>query len=143
MNTSSCKAKGRRLQQAVRDKLREKYVGRLTARRPEAFEESGRLKDEYRNSVAFVEKFTLKDGDIESRQMAGAGTDIVLSPAAEGMIPFDIECKNTETAQPWAWMKQAKANTKPGRIPLVCFTRNREGDIYVMMRLDDVLKLLR
>lgn len=110
MKTSSAKGKGRRLQQKVRDAFRAKYVG------------------------------VLRDGDIESRQMGGIGTDLVLSPLAKDHIPFDIECKNCETASPWLWMKQAKENTTEGRIPLVVFSRNRE-DTYAMIRFDDLIKL--
>jgi hypothetical protein len=72
--------------------------------------------------------------------MGTSGRDILLSPAAEALIPYDIECKNTETASPWAWMKQAKANTRSGRIPLVVFSRNHE-DTYVMMRFEDLMRL--
>jgi hypothetical protein len=72
--------------------------------------------------------------------MGGSGTDIVFSPSAKKLIPFDIECKNTETASPWLWMKQAKQNTAPGRMPLVVFSRNHE-DTYVMMRFEDLMKL--
>lgn len=117
MKTSSAKAKGRRLQQQVRDAFLSKtwYV---------------------------PHPVKLREGDVKSAIMGESGRDIHLSPAAEDVIPFDIECKNTETASPWAWMKQAKENTKPGRMPLVAFTRNREGDVYAMIRFEDLLKLL-
>jgi hypothetical protein len=120
MLTSSAKSKGRRLQQAVREKL---------------------LAQPYAMDTA--NERALQPGDVRVAIMGESGLDIKLSPWAEEVVPLDIECKNVEIASPWAWMKQAKANTREGRMPAVCFTRNRENDIYVMMRLDDVLKLLR
>ena len=64
----SRKNKGRKLQQEVRDLLLEKTKG-----------------------YGFVE------GDIESVTMSTGGRDIQLSPSAEKVIPWDIECKNTQT----------------------------------------------
>lgn len=119
MKTSSCKAKGRRLQQLVRNRLRERFADPKEPRH-----------------VPLVPE------DFQCTLMGESGSDIKLSPAAARQMPFDIECKNTETASPWAWMKQAKANTKPGRKPLVVFTRNREGDVYAMIRFEDLLELL-
>jgi hypothetical protein len=67
MKTSSAKAKGRKLQQEVRDALR--VVG--TA-------------------------YGLVDGDIESRGMGQNGVDVILSPAAQRVFPLSIECKQVE-----------------------------------------------
>lgn len=123
MLTSSKKSKGRRLQQYVRDKLREK---------------------QYSVSEGYGEydRFYLEEDDVRSTSMGASGVDVQLSPKAQSVIPLDIETKNTETASPWAWMKQAKANTKEGRMPCVVFTRNREGDVYAMVRFEDLVKLL-
>ena len=67
MNTKSAKAKGRRLQQEVRDILRD-----------------------------FGNKYNLQPTDIESRGMGQAGEDVILSPAALARFPLYIECKNKE-----------------------------------------------
>ena len=116
MLTRSAKSKGRRLQQWVREELRCKYAG--------------------------TDAVGLEAGDIECTMMGESGRDIKLSPSAEKTIPFDIECKNTETASPWAWMEQAKENTKPGRIPLVVFKRNK-SDVYCMLKFEDLLKVTK
>jgi hypothetical protein len=107
------KARGRACQQLVRNKFREKY----------------------KLEVGLV------DEDIESRQMGGTGTDIILSPAAQIAIPFDIEVKCQESLNVWSAFEQAESNTKPGRIPLLCFKRNRT-ETYAMLKLDDLLRLL-
>jgi hypothetical protein len=94
VKTSSCKGKGRRLQQYVRDVFRKKYEASVASE------------------------------DIESRGMGQSGTDLILSPLAKQFIKYDIECKNTETINIWNALAQAEANTKPGRIPLLIFKRN-------------------
>jgi hypothetical protein len=68
VTTASCKAKGRALQQVVRNELR-----RVGA------------------------QFGLVDEDILSQTMGISGVDIVLSPAAKAvMLDPSIECKNVE-----------------------------------------------
>lgn len=112
MKTRSAKAKGRRLQQSVRDLLLEK-----------------------------TEKFGLVDGDIESISMGVSGEDIKLSPAAEKIIPFSFECKNQEKINIWSAIQQAESNTKNGRISMVVFTRNR-SKTYAVIQLDKLMDLL-
>ena len=95
----SSKAKGRRLQNLVRDKLREKFGT------------------------------TLEEDDIKSATMGTVGEDIVLSPAARKEIPFSFECKNIERLQFWKSVEQAESNSngrtavivvkKNGRSPYV------------------------
>ena len=77
----SSKAKGRRLQNLVRDKLREKF------------------------------KNLLEEDDIKSATMGTVGEDIVLSPAARRKIPFSFECKNVERLQFWKTVEQSEGNS--------------------------------
>ena len=111
MKTSSCKAKGRRLQQALRDLLIEKYSG------------------------------VLEQDDIKSTIMGESGADIQLSPAAQKLIPFNFETKNVEALNIWNALKQAELESKKrNTIPVVVFKRNR-SETYVSLKLDDFLKL--
>lgn len=84
---------------------------------------------------------TLESEDIESRQMGGSGTDIILSPAAQKLIPFDIEVKNQEKLNVWSALEQAETNTKKGRIPLLIFKRNR-SKMYACIEFEKLLELL-
>lgn len=68
MRTSSCKAKGRRLQYLVRD----------------AFRELGK-------------QYGLEPDDIKSTPMGSSGVDVLLSPAAKRIFNVDVECKNRES----------------------------------------------
>lgn len=109
--TSSSKAKGRRLQDLVRDTFR------------------------------FIFKDKLEEDDIVSRQMGGSGTDVVLTPAAKRLIPFDVEAKNQEKLNVTAALKQASDNAVNGRIPLLVFHRNH-GKVYVGIEFDSFIKLI-
>ena len=80
MKTSSAKAKGRKLQDLVRDRLRS----------------------------VFME--ILETNDIESQVMGMSGEDIVLSPAAKKVIPYSFECKNQERLNLWSSLEQAESN---------------------------------
>lgn len=111
MRTSSAKAKGRRLQDSVRDKFRKMFED------------------------------ILENDDITSRQMGGAGTDVVLSPAAKKQIIFDVECKNQEKINIAKSLKQAEDNCSEGRIPALIFTKNR-SKVYVAIELDRFLELI-
>ena len=100
-----------------------------------------KLQNHIRDIFRSVFKDKLEEGDVESRQMGGSGTDVVLSPLAKKLIPFDVECKNVEKFNINETIKQAKANSKPDRIPLIVFTKNKD-DVYVTLTLNDLLKLI-
>ena len=78
--TRNAKAKGRRLQNQVRDLLLETF------------------KDE------------LEPDDIRSQIMGMSGEDIVLSPAARRLFPFSVECKAQESLSIWSALEQAESN---------------------------------
>lgn len=80
------------------------------------------------------------DGDIQSRSMGSQGTDIVLSPHAKKVIPFDIECKNAEAWHIDKWWDQTQANTEDGRFGLLIIKKNRKKPLAIM-DLDEFLKL--
>lgn len=83
----------------------------------------------------------LEEGDLRSTIMGDSGTDVKMSPAAKRLIPFDIECKNQETASIWQWLTQAEENSEEKRIPLVVFKRNR-SKTYAVLEFDKLMELL-
>jgi len=111
MKTRSAKAKGRKLQDFVRDIFRDIFRDKL------------------------------EEDDITSRQMGGAGTDIVFTPSARKLIPFDIEAKNQERFNLNEAMNQAIENSKEGRIPVVVYSRNKD-DVYISIKFMDLINLL-
>jgi hypothetical protein len=127
MKTSSCKAKGRRLVQHIRE--------RLLHWCPD-----------------------LEGGDIGVPATSQPGADLWLSPKAKRIYPFVIEAKAQESLNIWSALKQAGTHRKivvddigentarvsrDPEIPVVCFTRNREGKTYVALDLEDFLRLIR
>ena len=81
MKTRSGKAKGRRLQNKVRDVLLEHFSEEL------------------------------EPDDIRTAIMGETGEDIKLSPAARKLIPYSFECKNQEKLNIWSSLEQAKENS--------------------------------
>ena len=95
MKIKSAKAKGRNLQNLVRDKLRSIFVGKV-----------------------------LEEDDIKSQTMGMSGEDIVLSPSAKKVIPYSFECKNTERLNLWKSLEQCESNCED-REPVLVIKRNR------------------
>ena len=113
MKTSSAKAKGRLLQQKVRDALR-------TAGAP----------------------YGLVDGDIESRGMGQNGVDVILSPAAQKVFDLLIECKQVEKLNVVGVFYEhfEKYAAQPG-LKLLIHGRNRTEPM-VTMKFSDFMDLL-
>ena len=116
MKIKSAKAKGRNLQNLVRDKLRKIFVDNWT-KMPK-----------------------LEYDDIKSQTMGMPGEDIVLSPAARKYIPFSFECKNVERLQFWKTVEQAEGNSN-GRTPVIVVKKNGKKP-YIALPLDDWMELI-
>ena len=117
MTARSSKAKGRRLQNYVRDRLQEVFI-----------------KD-------WKKLPKLEEDDIKSQTMGMTGEDIVMSPAAKRIIPYSFECKNVERVQIWSSLQQAETNCE-GRTPVLVFKRNR-SKVYVAIELDSWLDTIK
>lgn len=63
--------------------------------------------------------------DIVSRPMGSSGDDLMLSPAAQRLFPFSVECKCIENLSIWSALSQATARLKDGRVPVVVASKNR------------------
>ena len=81
MKTSSGKAKGRRLQNKIRDLLLEHFSDKL------------------------------EPDDVRVAIMGETGEDIKLSPAARKLIPYSFESKNQEKLSIWSSLEQAAENS--------------------------------
>ena len=103
MRTSSAKAKGRRLQQWVAEKISDLTGFQYGADRP-----------------------------IESRAMGQSGCDVRLERQVLDKFPFSVEAKNVEKVSLWASIDQAKANQIDGTDWLLIIKRNHRNPIVVM-----------
>lgn len=83
----------------------------------------------------------LEDNDVRSVSMGVSGEDIVLSPLAESMFPFSIECKNVEKLNVWNAIEQSGANATRGKTPIVVIKKNRTSP-HVILSWVSFLKIL-
>lgn len=95
------------------------------------------VRDEFRKIFSSV----LDDDDIKAQTMGCSGCDIVLTPVAKKLIPFDIECKNQQSFNITSAIKQAEKNSISGRIPIVVFKKNFTHP-YVSLSFENFIKLL-
>ena len=102
MRTSSRKAKGRRLQNWVRDELLSRFP-------------------------------KLTDEDVYCAIMGESGADIKLSPLAQTLIPYSIECKNKETFTGiYKIIEQAHSNCKTTQVPLGVIKKNNLQPLVIV-----------
>ena len=102
MEPRSAKAKGRRLQNEIREILLEHFGDRL------------------------------EGDDIKTAVMGESGEDLKLSPAARRLFPYSVEAKNQEKLNIWSALEQAEKNCKPETDPLLIFKRNRSKMYVVL-----------
>ncbi|MBT4206735.1 hypothetical protein HOE22_00130 [Candidatus Woesearchaeota archaeon] len=102
ISVQSGKAKGRKLQQTVRDLLLEAF------------------KDE------------LEPDDIRSTSMGAGGEDLQVSPLCRKLIPYSWEMKNQQSISIWSSLEQAEANCPDNVDPVLVFKRNRSKTYAVI-----------
>jgi hypothetical protein len=113
MKTSSAKAKGRKLQQLVRDKILEIFSSELS-----------------------------KD-DVRSTSMGAQGEDVQLSPKAREILPYAIETKSRRRIAVYRYYEQAQEHAEEagqGTKPLVVIKENGK-DPLVLVDMDLFFKL--
>lgn len=94
-----------------------------------------------RVAADIVRTFLLQPGDATSRSSGATGTDVLLSPAAQAVFPFAVECKNVERVNVWDAMAQSEANSD-GHLPLVVLSRNAVKEPLAVVRWVDLLSLV-
>jgi len=109
--TSSCKSKGRRLQQLVRNGLRD--IGKY---------------------------FGLRDADIESVPTSVPGLDIILSPLAKDILNLCVECKNVQALNVVGVFQKHYEKYKDAGLPILVHSRNRTEPM-VTLTLKQFLEL--
>jgi hypothetical protein len=73
-----------------------------------------------------------KDEMIAPREMGQSGTDVRLIGPAKELFPFSIECKNQETWSLPAWIKQAKSNQEKNTDWLLVCQKNHMKPVVVI-----------
>lgn len=81
----------------------------------------------------------LEPDDIVSRPMGSKGEDLMLSPAARKIFPWDIEVKHHKAIAMSKWVQQAM--NRSDYEPVVIFRQNHQKEWYATVRLDYLLEL--
>ena len=107
------KAKGRQLQQTVRD------------------------------AVLALDPALVLNDDVRSTPMGSGGADLMLSTVAKKVFPYAVECKNSEKATVWAAYEQALAHAKldPTLQPVAVMKRNH-GPTLAIVSFEHFMALL-
>jgi len=102
MKTSSAKAKGRKLQQYVRDKI-----------------------------IELLKPHGVEPADVKSTAMGQSGEDIQLSPFARSLLPISVECKSHKSMAIYKLYEQAEQYRHEGE-PLLVVKANHQKPLAVM-----------
>ena len=103
MKTSSCKAKGRKLQQYIAEQI---------------------------SNILDIPWGP--DELIRSRESGQKGVDVVLLGKAKEKFPWSVECKNVEKLNWWDAIKQARTNQLDGTDWLLVVKKNHECPVVVI-----------
>ena len=83
----------------------------------------------------FKRVFThLEGNDVRSLSMGASGADLILSPAALEVLPYDFEMKNVENFEQWATLKQVykRIGKDDFRMPCVVVKRNHKDPLAII-----------
>ncbi len=82
----------------------------------------------------------LEPDDVKSTSMGATGEDVLLSPAARKLVPYQIECKNKATSQIHTYYEQAIQHGN--HEPLVIVKKDRDIPLAIVS-LEHFLNLLK
>lgn len=74
----------------------------------------------------------LTGNDVRSLSMGAAGDDLILSPAAQRLLPYGFEMKNVETLSLWATLRQVQKRRDDDLTPCVVARKNRTHPVAIV-----------
>lgn len=83
----------------------------------------------------------LTELDVRVTPSGVTGVDVQLSQKAFDLLPFAIECKNTETLNIWKALEQARSHVKGTEMPLLFFKKNK-NELQVCLSAKNFFLLL-
>ncbi len=98
--------------------------------KPASAKQKGRLFQQKVRDLILEAFPKLEPDDVRSTSMGAQGEDVVLSPAARLLFPYQVECKAKARAQVYTWFEQAK--THGGSEPLVFVKQDRKQPLVIM-----------
>lgn len=85
----------------------------------------------------------LEDHDIQKPVGSRKGADLIFSDRAKETYPFTVEVKNQERLNIWDALEQSESHSLATELkPLLVFRRNH-SPLYVTLKFEDFLKLIR
>lgn len=102
--------------------------------RPQSAKAKGRRFQQW-CATRFKQAFPhLEGNDIRSLSMGAAGDDLILSPAALKVLPYNFEMKNVENLQLWATIRQTENRNDPtsNTLPCIALRKNHTNPIIVI-----------
>jgi len=106
---------------------------------PQSAKNKGRELQKWVRDKLLTTFKSLERDDVRSTSMGASGEDVLLSPAARKLIPYQIECKNKATSQIHTYYNQCKEHGDYE--PLVIVKKNRDIPLAVVSA-EHFLKLL-
>ena len=106
-----------------------------------ARKQKGRLMQQQLMRLLLAKFPQLEPDDITSRSMGANGSDLLLSPAARKLIPYDFECKSLARFVGHSYIEQAASNCPKNAIPVAVVKANHKKPV-VIMYLDEWIKTL-
>lgn len=101
--------------------------------RPQSAKSKGRRLQQWA-AEQYKGRFThLEGNDIRSLSMGASGDDLILSPAALKVLPYNFEMKNCENFQLWATLRQTEARFETEEhYPCIVAKRNRVDPLSII-----------
>lgn len=106
---------------------------------PQSAKSKGRRGQQLVRDALLKAFTTLEPDDVKSTGMGQQGEDILLSPAARKLIPYNIECKSKAKSQIHTYYEQAKQHGD--HEPLVVVKKDRSIPLAIVS-LDHFIKLI-
>lgn len=98
--------------------------------KPASSKAKGRFLQKWVRDLILKTFPSLENDDVKSTSMGASGEDVILSPAARKLVPFQIECKNKARSQIHTYYAQAK--THGNHEPLVIVKMNRDIPLAII-----------
>ena len=109
--------------------------------KPQSAKNKGRIFQQYiRDLILDVFKNVLKKDDVRSTSMGAGGEDILLSPLARSVFPYQVECKSKRDSAAHTMYNQAKEH---GDHEPVVFIKKNNDIALAIIRAEHFLELIR
>lgn len=108
--------------------------------KPQSAKNKGRILQKAVRDLILETNPELQADDVQSRSMGAGGEDVLLSPAARKMVPFQIECKNKREIAVCGWYEQA---VEHGPHEALLIVKENFGEPLAILKAETFFNLIR